>query len=100
MNATTTNTSAQDTTVADILAQTTDIGAELVQQAPVVEVSSTLVDKASAAAQAVKTASGAGLNFIQEHKSATIAAAGVVVVAGVGYAAYKWYKGRKASKKA
>ena len=102
MNATTTNTqaNAQDTTVADLLAQTTDIGAELAQQAPTAETTSTLTDKVGAAAQAVKTASGAGLNFIQEHKSATIAAAGVVVVAGAGYAAYKWYKGRKASKKA
>ena len=82
----TTSTTTQ-TTVADLLAQTTVTGSELAQQAPVVEVSSTLADKASAAAQAVKTASGAGLNFIQEHKSATIAAAGVVVVAGAGYAA-------------
>ena len=97
---TSTTTQTAQTTVADLLAQTTAAGSELAQQAPVVEVSSTLADKASAAAQAVKTASGAGLNFIQEHKSATIAAAGVVVVAGVGYAAYKWYKGRKASKKA
>lgn len=97
---TSTTTQTAQTTVADLLTQTTVAGSELVQQAPVVEVSSTLADKASAAAQAVKTASGAGLNFIQEHKSATIAAAGVVVVAGAGYAAYKWYKGRKASKKA
>ena len=97
---TSTTTQTAQTTVADLLAQTTVTGSELVQQAPTAETTSTLTDKVGAAAQAVKTASGAGLNFIQEHKSATIAAAGVVVVAGAGYAAYKWYKGRKASKKA
>ena len=97
---TTTTTNTTPTTAADLLAQTTVAGSELMQQAPTAETTSTLTDKVGAAAQAVKTASGAGLNFIQEHKSATIAAAGVVVVAGAGYAAYKWYKGRKASKKA
>lgn len=97
---TSTTTQTAQTTVADLLAQNTVTGSELAQQAPVAEVSSTLADKASAAAQAVKTAAGAGLNFIQEHKSTTIATVGVVVVAGAGYAAYKWYKGRKASKKA
>lgn len=97
---TSTTTQTTDTTVADLLAQTNNIGAELVAQAPVAETSSTLADKASAAAQAVKTAGGASLNFLQEHKTATIAVAGTVVVAGCCYGAYKWYAKRKASKKA
>ena len=95
---TTTTTQANDTTVADLLAQTTIAGSELVAQAPVAETSSTLADKASAAAQAVKTAGGASLNFIQTNKAGTIAFVGVVAV--TGYAAYKWYAKRKASKKA
>ena len=90
MNATTTNTNAQDTTVADLLAQTTDIGAELVQQAPTAETTTTLTDKVGVAVDAVKTAAGVSLNFLQEHKTAVIAVAGVTAAVGTGYAAYKW----------
>ena len=100
MNATTTNTQANDTTVADLLAQTTDIGAELAQQAPTAETTTTLTGKVGVAVDAVKTAAGASLNFLQEHKTAVIAVAGVTAVAGVGYATYKWYAKRRDEKRA
>ena len=100
MNATTTNTNTQDTTVADILAQTTDIGAELVQQAPTAETTGALTGKVGVAVDAVKTAAGASLNFLQEHKTAVVAVAGVTAVAGTGYAAYKWYAKRRDEKRA
>ena len=95
---TSTTTQAAQTTVADLLASATIAGSELVAQTPVAEAPNTLADKANDAVGAVKTATSASLNFLQEHKSATIATVGVVVVAGAGYAAYKWYKGRKAKK--
>ena len=100
MTTSTTTQTAQDTTVADLLAQTTDIGAELVAQAPTAETTGALTGKVGVAVDAVKTAAGASLDFIQEHKTAVVAVAGVTAAAGAGYAAYKWYKGRKASKKA
>ena len=100
MNATTTITNAQDTTVADLLAQTTDIGAELVQQAPTAETTTTLTDKVGVAVDAVKTAAGASLNFLQEHKTAVVAVAGVTAVAGASYATYKWFAKRRDEKRA
>ena len=100
MNATTTNTQANDTTVADLLAQTTDIGAELAQQAPTAETTTTLTDKVGVAVDAVKTAAGASLDFIQEHKTAVVAVAGVTAAAGAGYAVYKWYAKRRVAKRA
>ena len=100
MNATTTNTQTNDTTVADLLAQTTDIGAELVQQAPTAETTSALTDKAAVAVDAVKTAAGASLNFLQEHKTAVVVVGGVTAAAGAGYAAYKWYAKRRDEKRA
>lgn len=98
MNATTTNT--QDTTVAVLLAQTGDIGAEFVAQAPTAETTDGVTGKAAAAVDAVKTAAGASLSFIQEHKTAVIAVAGVTAAAGAGYAAYKWYAKRREDKRA
>lgn len=100
MNATTTNTQTNDTTVADILAQTPDIGAELAQQAPVAETTTTLTSKVGVAVDAVKTAGSAGLNFLQEHKTAVVAVAGVTAVAGAGYATYKWLAKRRDEKRA
>ena len=104
MNATTVNTNAQstDTTVAELLAlsQTSDISAELVQQAPTAETTGALTGKVGAAVDAVKTAAGASLNFLQEHKTAVVAVAGVTAAAGAGYAAYKWYAKRRDEKRA
>ena len=100
MNATTINANAQDTTVADILAQTTDIGAELVQQAPVAETTSVLTGKVGVAVDAVKTAAGASLNFLQEHKTAVVFVASATAAAGAGYAIYKWYAKRWDAKRA
>lgn len=100
MNATTTNTNAQDTTVADLLAQTTDIGAELVAQAPTAETTGALTGKVGVAVDAVKTAAGASLNFLQEHKTAVVAVAGVTAVAGASYATYKWFAKRRDEKRA
>ena len=100
MNATTTNTQTNDTTVADLLAQTTDIGVELVQQAPTAETTTTLTDKVGVAVDAVKTAAGASLNFLQEHKTAVVVVAGVTAAAGAGYATYKWYAKRRDAKRA
>lgn len=91
MNATTTNTqTTQDQTVADLLTQTTIAGSELVAQAPTTETTNAVGGKVGAAVDAVKTAAGASLDFLQEHKTAVIAVAGVAAAAGVGYAAYKW----------
>ena len=100
MNATTTNTNAQDTTVADLQARPTDIGADLVQQAPPAETTTTLTDKAAVAVDAVKTAAGASLIFLQEHKTAVVAVAGVTAVAGASYATYKWFAKRRDEKRA
>ena len=95
---TSTTTQTTDTTVADLLAQTNNIGAELVQQAPTTETTSAVTGKVGVAVDAVKNAAGASLNFLQENKVATVATVGVIAVAS--YAAYKWYAKRKASKKA
>ena len=100
MNATTINTNAQDTTVADLLAQTTDISAELVQQAPVAETTSVLTGKVGVAVDAVKTAAGASLDFLQEHKTAVVFVASATAAAGAGYAIYKWYAKRWDAKRA
>ena len=97
---TSTTTQTAQTTVADLLAQTTVTGSELVQQAPTAETTSTLTDKVGAAVDAVKTAGSASLNFLQEHKTAVVAVAGVTAAAGAGYAAYKWYAKRRDEKRA
>ena len=97
---TTTTTNAPVQTAADLLAQAGNIGAELVQQAPTAETTTTLTDKAAVAVDAVKTAAGASLSFLQEHKTAVVAVAGVTAAAGAGYAAYKWFAKRRDEKRA
>lgn len=96
MNTTTIIANAIDATPEELIALSIIFDDDkLVQQAPTTE-TATLTGKAGDAVDAVKTAAGVSLNFIQTNKAGTIAAVGVVAVAG--YAAYKWHKKRQEKK--